>query len=1846
MVRRSRRTRNEPPEIIPPKSDEEPDAQDEGDNKGQPSGTDDDSSEIASGDDEESEEIISSGAVSSGRGPKRGQKPISGRGRGQGVGGTSATGEAPAASGNPLTSKKARREATAANQKYSGGIKMTSKDLEDRDTGEDPPKAALGEGTPSPVLRAGVAADKAEINRGSNAGGIAGEKRGGRKPDPLKLLSRANPGKAKKLVSDQAATSTTGADTASATGEEAEPQKQGSLNGKGRIETTNEPKKRPGRKRKLSAKAAEATPGPYGGAAESVGESRTTGKNSDDGKSLEVFESEAKKSKRGSFKSDFRSSSESPRPIARHNLSKGGSWDTGDENKRIPLLGDVVGATKNNPVKLGGKKTPVEVETKKTSAAESRVSDKSNLLSSTLTSDSAPTNAGLSATSSIPNKGDDDLLIQGGTSTLKKEKRLDHNSTRPKSNDENTSVVVHQVTAGVKQNQGSPKGRSALPVAVMEDKTQKGFQPNEDVMIVGVHKHRSAPGKDILTEKLKSKRVSGGEIEEGSTSALKAADTTKEDDVAQSMSQPQPSTSTSVTNKIKHSAQRLGLDTTKELSKSTTGGEEKNLVSNEGVNSTKGNKPKIHATIVDMDASQGGTTGKKKVVPIDKARSVEASSTGKQTSVEQHTADTQPSRAKAAAPNVSDDSQGPRGSTFKAFQYGANLSVGIVSQNNAGLPRQSHHSEDDDNGGKGSIHENSGNREWLESTARHESLPRASRQQQGAKHEAEIKESSNKDAVLTEARTSKQTAEPPQLTGRDDGIKGGGMEDEESNAAGKGATTSNKEFTNRHLDRLKDHNNAEPVQAEVDVKNATQGLVATKPPDENDVQKSEKVNFANVESGDIPSSRKVSKTERTYTLQKFSRDNKDTDSSKVGVGDPADATQGSIGVAAAYVSSVAESIVATRLPPKSEVDEVAEPKVGILHKPETQRLSPGMPTGIALPNQIIESTEASNPALPAKTSKETDARLDPYRLIEGRNDDGRTSFSTDENQMTVEEASIEATPSSTDHTLLARKKIVYQDNLNSTSRPIPASTENRSMEAESAGLKPTKQMLQDRGDVNITNRSDVTNASEFKAATRVRDAEEMNADSMSRIAGCDVVDNPRDTSKTGLLQLNDIQAQAGLLVSSSNHSENEMKESLIVSNTVVHVGPSVLDSNRQAANAQIVEPKGGIPREHPTKPVKGKESEVLSLRHEVTATTSKTAYGILSREPTITVADNQSQNEVGRDECSSNTLEHQPREIDGRDRSGHADGYDGATEFGAEKNILSKERLGNEDRKPTDRVPEDTGILKHEAPRPEKKAKCDSSDTADKISTFQANDNSASSHDSSGIKSTEPSANDTKTSGEEDIDPMRLQFTLNEQKSAIQTRTDAACDKSTVEFSNGDGRDNLLPLPITQHPALKVLPLGSDEVATERVEMAAKAKMENPPTFVEHPKMQDATSAVVIPWDSTATNPDVDNKVVAHEISVGSLTHRVTTVKSNIALHVEKDERSDRSAIDVARPVSSSLLAAQAAQYMDVSDPTKDLITVNDGLGRQSMNSRAHNGREDGIELPRAVDVANRNRVDRNQPTKSETSSGGDLELPSFESNTNLQAIGRIKPSGKGTGMVDASAETEATKKEDGSSNEKDSTKSPLISVSVNSRPPRTPADTYTAAYSTSKTNETLGNSIEQSSGVPKDTLENRKRNLDEAISGYNNVVSVVGDEIGVVSSPVGKKQRIVWVSLSRSRSKVIEGDEISAVYAYDENKVSRVKMLLFKAGSRVHRGRGFERLFSTYWDAVCLRLSDRLSSHTSERCDEAIGSFLTTRKLRQMHNRFIMCKCDCTRWLFSLTPISNSNMSIDTANSHNEACN
>jgi hypothetical protein len=74
-----------------------------------------------------------------------------------------------------------------------------------------------------------------------------------------------------------------------------------------------------------------------------------------------------------------------------------------------------------------------------------------------------------------------------------------------------------------------------------------------------------------------------------------------------------------------------------------------------------------------------------------------------------------------------------------------------------------------------------------------------------------------------------------------------------------------------------------------------------------------------------------------------------------------------------------------------------------------------------------------------------------------------------------------------------------------------------------------------------------------------------------------------------------------------------------------------------------------------------------------------------------------------------------------------------------------------------------------------------------------------------------------------------------------------------------------------------------------------------------------------------------------------------------------------------------------------------------------------------------------------------------------------------------------------------------------------------------------------------------------------------------------------------------------------------------QIKARIYFIGCNVHRGKGAERIFANYWSSLSLYLSTKTSAASSRKCRDAFGEFLTTRKLRRLHNILIFGKAPCS---------------------------
>ncbi|GKY93465.1 hypothetical protein MPSEU_000314000 [Mayamaea pseudoterrestris] len=70
---------------------------------------------------------------------------------------------------------------------------------------------------------------------------------------------------------------------------------------------------------------------------------------------------------------------------------------------------------------------------------------------------------------------------------------------------------------------------------------------------------------------------------------------------------------------------------------------------------------------------------------------------------------------------------------------------------------------------------------------------------------------------------------------------------------------------------------------------------------------------------------------------------------------------------------------------------------------------------------------------------------------------------------------------------------------------------------------------------------------------------------------------------------------------------------------------------------------------------------------------------------------------------------------------------------------------------------------------------------------------------------------------------------------------------------------------------------------------------------------------------------------------------------------------------------------------------------------------------------------------------------------------------------------------------------------------------------------------------------------------------------------------------------------------------------LDRLKLKLYMEGRRTHQCQEYERRFSKYWAALSIRLEEELSPSNVHKCEAILQNFLTTKKLRRLHNKLIL---------------------------------
>ena len=91
--------------------------------------------------------------------------------------------------------------------------------------------------------------------------------------------------------------------------------------------------------------------------------------------------------------------------------------------------------------------------------------------------------------------------------------------------------------------------------------------------------------------------------------------------------------------------------------------------------------------------------------------------------------------------------------------------------------------------------------------------------------------------------------------------------------------------------------------------------------------------------------------------------------------------------------------------------------------------------------------------------------------------------------------------------------------------------------------------------------------------------------------------------------------------------------------------------------------------------------------------------------------------------------------------------------------------------------------------------------------------------------------------------------------------------------------------------------------------------------------------------------------------------------------------------------------------------------------------------------------------------------------------------------------------------------------------------------------------------------------------------------------------------------------------DKIKAIVSLDSQMLKNVKLQLYDIACRVHRGKGPERRFAAYWEALRQFLRFQIHqgpnsiSSSLDGVHDVLNSFLVTKQMRKLHNLLVMGK-------------------------------
>lgn len=305
----------------------------------------------------------------------------------------------------------------------------------------------------------------------------------------------------------------------------------------------------------------------------------------------------------------------------------------------------------------------------------------------------------------------------------------------------------------------------------------------------------------------------------------------------------------------------------------------------------------------------------------------------------------------------------------------------------------------------------------------------------------------------------------------------------------------------------------------------------------------------------------------------------------------------------------------------------------------------------------------------------------------------------------------------------------------------------------------------------------------------------------------------------------------------------------------------------------------------------------------------------------------------------------------------------------------------------------------------------------------------------------------------------------------------------------------------------------------------------------------------------------------------------------------------------------------------------KEILIPEDEIQQRNVASSKKDVGEQDQDAPDAMSIESKNELSKTQVETKPTqvsSPAEDVEEVGFENSlTDGEIAGIQKDTAKLESRASEAPENKATSADEPAIGLKSITEKSDIALTVS--PSEEAADKTPIPHL-------------QMSEVATDkgqTSSKPKAATSTAVGSHGSLPVVVPEDSEVTTTFANKRENEIMKSedsLAPPAKRVrVEAEEI---YQDDESQelpedtrpifnFEEMKLRLYSEGSIVHRNSDFERIFANYWEGMRLRFDGINSSSKIERSRSMINQFLTTRKLRKLHNKMIKgtAKILANRW-------------------------